>query len=328
MFHARFSSASISLLASLFAMASVFAHAGGITKASADDQANSQPDRAALFKQLDADGDGHIGQDDVSDDQRRLFGRLLRRGDANADGKLSLEEFSGALADDPPDARPRAAQQAGQRGTDGDRFRQFLEADPQELFKQLDTNGDGQIEPDEVPQQARGRLEQLMLDYDANRDKALSLAEFRRGHEMLRTQAGISQPAPPQPRGLLGVLDTDGDGKLSKKEIASADESLRKLDRDNDGELSPGELAAVLPPQPGQAPAPTAKSPEGDGRPGPARLLERLRSLDADGDGKWSESELPPFLRQQFAKIDANKDGSVDADELRQAVPLLRRPQQ
>jgi Ca2+-binding EF-hand superfamily protein len=231
----------------------------------AEEPASASSERADLFKRLDADGDGQIAPDEVSEGRRRLFGRLLRRGDANADGKLSLEEFTGALSEErsEPPVRP-----VGQ------------------------------------PSTAR--------------------------------PAG--QASPQRPGGLLRVLDTDGDGKLSKEEIAAASESLRKLDKDNDGEVSQRELRAVFSPQPGQVPAPAAKRPDGTAprepapaepaRPEPARLLERLRSMDADGDGKWGESELPPFLRQQFAAIDANKDGLADADEIRQALPSLRRPGQ
>lgn len=281
------------------------------------------PDRSGLFKQIDTNGDGLISEDEIPADRRRLFARLLRKGDANTDGKLSLDEFAKGMADERPEAPP---QRPGEG--DGDRFRQFLEFDPQEAFKRLDTNGDGKIELSEVPEQARGRLEQFVQYYDANRDKALTLDEFRKGHEMLRAQTGIGQPPRTQPGGLLRILDTNGDGMLSKEEIAAASDSLRKLDRDSDGALSRRELAAVVFMQPGQPPAPNApRRPEGNQRPDAGRLLERLRSMDADGDGKWSESELPPFLKQQFARLDANKDNFVDADELRQALPTLRRPQ-
>ena len=290
----------------------------------AEEKGGQEPDRTGLFKQIDVNGDGQISEDEVPDDKRRLFGRLVRRGDANSDGKLSLEEFTKAIQDERPEAPP------AQPG--GDQFRQFLEADPQEIFKRLDTNGDGKIELSEVPEQARGRLEQFMDNYDTNRDKALSLDEFRKGHAMIRAQVGLVQPPPsPMPGGLLRVLDTNGDGMLSKEEIAAAPESLRKLDRDSDGAISARELMAVLPTQPGQPgnPRPGERRPDDPNRrPEAGAFLERLRSMDANGDGKWSEDELPPFLRQQFSKIDANGDKFVDADELKQALPKLRRPQE
>lgn len=288
-----------------------------------EEAAKSEPDKTGVFKQIDANGDGQISEDEVPEAKRRLFGRLLRRGDSNGDGKLTAEEFAKAMQDERPEAPPAGAGQAG------DQYLRFLQADPQEAFKRLDANGDGKIELTEVPEQARGRLQQFLDYFDANADKALSLEEFRKGHEMLRTQAGIVQPPrPPMPAGLLKVLDTNGDGMLSKEEIAAASESLGKLDLDGDGAISARELLAVLPaPGPAAAP-PGTKLPQGNQRPDVARLLERLRSLDQDGDGKWSESELPPFLRQQFEKIDGNGDKFVDVEELKQALALLRRQQQ
>jgi Ca2+-binding EF-hand superfamily protein len=288
----------------------------------ADDNAPPQADRTGVFKQVDANGDGLISEDEVPEDKRRLFTRLLRRGDTNSDGKLSLDEFTKAIADDERETP------AGQPG--GDQFRQFLESNPEEVFKRLDANSDGKLELGELPDQARERFQRFIDDFDANRDKSLSLDEFRKGHERLRAMIGLPQPTrQPAPGGLLRVLDTNGDGTLSKDEIAAAPESLRKLDRDGDGTLSNRELAAVLPFQTGQPnTTSTERRPNGDRPPEAGALLERLRSMDQNGDGKWSEDELPPFLRRQFSAIDANGDKFADADELKQALAKLRRPQQ
>ncbi|HEV3345043.1 MAG TPA: EF-hand domain-containing protein [Pirellulales bacterium] len=206
------------------------------------------------------------------------------------------------------------------------------------LFERLDANGDGQISEDEVADANRRLFGRLLRRADADADGKLSRQEFTSGMTDERPESPPQSPgpaavpgpsSPPRPGGLLRVLDTNGDGKLSKEEIAAASESLRKLDRDNDGEVSQRELTAVLRPQPRQVPPPPGeKRPDDNQPPEATRLLERLRSMDADGDGKWKEGELPPFLRQQFAKIDANEDGFVEADELRRAFPSLRRPQQ
>src|SRR5581483_5657377 len=93
-------------LSTMFVPFALFLAVGIATTANADVEASSQPEGAALFKRLDANGDGQVAQDEVPDGQRRLFGRLLRRGDGNADGKLSLEEFTKALADERPEPRP------------------------------------------------------------------------------------------------------------------------------------------------------------------------------------------------------------------------------
>lgn len=47
--------------------------------------------------------------------------------------------------------------------------------DPTAFFKERDTNGDGKLSGDEIPQQMQGRLDRL----DANGDKAISLKEIQ-----------------------------------------------------------------------------------------------------------------------------------------------------
>lgn len=65
------------------------------------------------------------------------------------------------MADEPRQAPP------GQPG--GEPFRQFLESNPEDVFKRLDTDRDGKIELSELPDQARERFQRLMDDFDANR---------------------------------------------------------------------------------------------------------------------------------------------------------------
>lgn len=149
---------------------------------------------------------------------------------------------------------------------------------------------------------------------------------------MLRAQAGVGQPAGPggAAAGLLRALDQDRDGQLSTDEIAAASASLLALDKDGDGALNRVELMAG----PASTPPPAAeagakkKANAKDAAaklPDPERLMARLNKMDANGDGKWSESELPPFLKKQFSKIDVNGDGQVDADEIKQALEVMRR---
>lgn len=50
-----------------------------------------------------------------------------------------------------------------------------------------------------------------------------------------------------------------------------------------------------------------------------------LSRLDRDGDGKLSERECPPRLRALFARLDVNRDGFVDRDEVKAADRNRRR---
>lgn len=261
------------------------------------------PDRAAIFKQLDANHDGLITDDEVNDEQRQLFSRLLRKSDQDGDGKLSQAEFLAGLTEDRPEPPPDAPLAAS--GGDGNAG--FLQARPAQIFKRLDANGDGKLDVGEFPEQARPRLAPFVERFDTDGDKALSIEEFRKGQQVLRTQAVGGMPSRP----LMSALDRDGDGVLSKDEIASAADSLKKLDRDGDGSLSREELA-------------NAGATTGPPTPRPDALVNRLKARDKNGDGKWSADELPPALRGDFDKLDANNDGLIDLEELKQSAALIR----
>ena len=283
-------------------------------------------DREALFKKLDANGDGQVAADEVSDDQKRLFTRLLRS-DKNEDGKLSLEEFLAGTTEDRPERRPESAPE-GRRPDGGG------PGEAEAIFSRADANNDGKVTLDEVPEDRRERFKQMMERADANGDKALTREEFVRGFMLARGgQPGAPQPGGPRPSGdpqpgdgVFRLLDTDKDGRLSTKELAEAGETIKKLDRDSNGEVSREELAAGLMPPPPPPPArPAAGTPPQGGRFDPQTMLARLKESDKNGDGKWSKDELPERMRENFDRIDQNKDGSVDEAELKQMFAMMAR---
>jgi Ca2+-binding EF-hand superfamily protein len=124
---------------------------------------------------------------------------------------------------------------------------------------------------------------------------------------------------------LFKLLDKNDDGKLSKQEIADAAKVLMKLDTDDDEFVSAAEIVpdnaqsglTLILRQPGLPPAgPVSKSfyrVAGAEDNGLALLL--LATYDRNKDKKLSraESGLP---KEMFDRIDSNKDGELDVEEL------------
>lgn len=168
-------------------------------------------------------------------------------------------------------------------------------------------------------------------------------------------QAG--QPSPPW----LAIFDADSDGVLSSDEIKNASAALLKLDRNKDGRLTVDEVVptggpAGGPPMggpqgqfgpggrgpggPGQgAPGqggPGGRGPGGGGAGGgggrggdpaqaDAAFARQLMSLDADNDGLLKVAELPEHMHSAFESSDANKNGTLDKQELLVLASHFRR---
>jgi Ca2+-binding EF-hand superfamily protein len=118
------------------------------------------------------------------------------------------------------------------------------------------------------------------------------------------------------PSPVIAALDTDKDGTISAEELENAVKSLKTLDKNDDGKLTPDELRP--PGGPGGGP----------GGPGfnfdPEQMIDRAFEADADGDNKLSKEEAPERMKENFDRIDANKDGGVTRDELRTAFERMR----
>jgi Ca2+-binding EF-hand superfamily protein len=261
------------------------------------------PDRSARAKEsfstLDANADGQLEASEVPEQQQGLFKRLVRTSDKDADGKLSLDEFTAGTtpaAPAPDEGRPPEAQKGKAKGN------------PAAMFARLDKNGDGKVTIDEIPEQQRPRIKQFFGRADADKDGALTKEELERLGQNVRQQlvGRPARPGGPSVGPLFAALDADGDGNISSQEISAAAEALKKLDRDGDGAISRAEATGA----PGQ-PAGAGSPPNG------AQLLERLFRSDANQDGKLSEEELPAPLRPQFKNLDANGDGFLDKSEVK-----------
>lgn len=179
---------------------------------------------------------------------------------------------------------------------------------PSARHAELDTNGDGAIDRSEAAKSPKlvehfGRL-------DTNSDGRIT-ADERPQRRMRDGRHGRG--------GAMARLDANADGVIDRGEAAKAPkfaEHFDRLDADKDGRISGDER-----PQRG------GRREGGKGARG-----ERMARLDTNGDGRFSRDELAGRERalQNFAAIDADKDGFVTREEMKayhQAHRGERKPQ-
>ena len=211
------------------------------------------------------------------------------------------------------------------------------------LHSRLDSNGDGRLTTEEAEKNglavllnppgpagaARGRAE-----VDVNpKDGVISVEELT---EALRSTFGpfrlqVEAIGERRTDALFDQLDRDKDGELTRSEMEAIVGSLRGLDRDADELIDASEVNPI------SAPIPTAMM---QGRPArdssvptvleltpgesPVRLVRQLiKKYDAGssrGPGR-RDSRLSPeefaIPAEAFAAADRNRDGTLNAEELR-----------
>ena len=243
------------------------------SSAAAADDASTPPSGGAsaviLFERLDRNGDGQLTADEVPAGRRALFDRLLQTADADKDGKLSRDEFAAGLESKRPE-RP-VSEKLPERNPAGG-----AGIDPDRVFSRFDRNGDGKIVAGEVPDEARGIFERLLVRADKNGDGELTKQELVDAANQLKPPAA-GKPGQMDPAKIFDYLDGNADGKLSADEIPDGRPMLQMLlkrgDRDGDGALSREEFmagfAALRAAQEGEKPAantPTANRPTANRR--------------------------------------------------------------
>jgi Ca2+-binding EF-hand superfamily protein len=217
------------------------------------------------------------------------------------------------------------------------------------VFEAIDADHNGALSEDEILQAPT-----LLLAKDQDDDDCVTLDEFK------PPDTGMMMPAvvaPGRERPSLAAVsnllvdgagrlfaprlvrryDQDRDGKLSLTESGLAPERFRALDTDGDGKLSAEELAALRqqPPDVGASLElePPASSPQVQVSAGPNAQANRPDFASFTFADTVLELAVRPFdplraavadARQQFNRLDADQNGYLDRDELKENVRFQR----
>merc|ERR1719350_2289965 len=316
-------------------------------------------DVKAAFKLLDKDGDGSISRQEMASSGHKFNNAqveaIFALGDIDKDGVLSKKEIAGCGKFNGQETE--AIFMLGDLNQDGDidleefvslmcptasmaisRFTRNVKnlADAQQMFKILDKNGDGLISQEEMRSCGSRfnatEIEAIFAIGDTNNDGEIDISEF----------VAVMCPAASTVVGRLSKsyknleeikqgfkkLDRDGDGNISKKEMASAGLSEQEVvaifalgDSNNDGEIDIDEFIGVMCPSAAAVVFKVSQTFKGkDG------AVKAFKQIDLDGDGAISKDEMAKAniggVKLSKTEIDAifqlgdvDKDGAIDLEE-------------
>ena len=166
-------------------------------------------------------------------------------------------------------------------------------------FAHLDGDGDGKVTLAEMKKGAGDFFGKL----DANRDGRVTKEEISAFHDQMREKHGQRGDRIAEH---FAEKDADKDGRLSAQELPRMPaEHFARIDTNKDGYLSKDELAAKA----------TAMR-EHFGKRFEQRGAGQFAQADTNGDGAIDSKEADAAVAKRFAKLDANHDGVVVADEM------------
>lgn len=218
-----------------------------------------------------------------------------------------------------------------------------------DLFRKLDTNGDGRLEKAEMSESQTIHFARILRVSDADRNGILTQEEMSQG---LRSPEPTTPPQQAFRDRLKKAdpkkMDRNGDGEITSDEVPEAmrdrfEKRLKDLGKTSvsvealtqllrgagDSEAKPAssrkkKQAAEASESSEKKSEPAPKSAvkrdplREQGKPG-NDLASRFEKMDQNSDGKLTSEEMPERLKARFGKLDADGDGFVSIQELETA---------
>ena len=246
------------------------------------------PSGGRFFDTYDANQDGKVTKEEFSGDAD-IFELL----DKNKDGSVCLDEL-GLPADYKPRPLPKEPENDEGSMKGGNLAKRAEEMKKRFIqLKAMDKDGDGRVSKDEY----NGKLP---FDYmDKNKDGFIDEKDSKGGGGGEMPGGGMPM-SPEEMANRFKEADKNGDGKVSKEEFPGAAERFARLDKDADGFVTIEEFQAAM-----------KDMPQGEGKGGRRMLMQ----FDKNGDGKIARDEFPGG-DEKFKELDKNGDGFIAEDEL------------
>lgn len=277
-----------------------------LAAARVDDETNlRRPSPGNALAELDANDDGRVTSDEVTDETWAK----LSFADENSDAAVSLEELTAARVENEE---------------------RIQKPNPVEALNFLDVNEDFQLTADELSQQVWVKFSKV----DANADGAVTLDELAAARE-----ANEERLLRPKPQEVFAELDINNDGKLTFDEVSlNAWSRLSTSDANQDGAATVDELIAERVANERQVRKPdleeafAALDLNNDEKLTSDEIhvdtWTKMVIADATGDSAVTIQELrasreinerqirEPDPAEAFALLDVNEDSIVSADEV------------